>query len=95
MKKIIIDTMYDMPAIETTYIGATGVKGSRVRAKSEDGKVIISYDPHLRAIDAHKKAAVELLKKTRPEAAEKAVLIPGWTRNGYIFLVCLVYQEVK
>lgn len=63
-------------AIVTKYHGPTNYKGSRISARADAGRVIVSYD-HALNIDENHKAAAQAL-------AERY----GWTvANGYPALV--------
>jgi len=48
-------------AIQTKYLGATGSRGSRMKATAERGSIIISYDHGSR--DMHRDAALALIQK--------------------------------
>ena len=71
-------------AIETKYIKATNVTGSRIKATALGGSVTIGYDHALNSDGAHKAAADALIAKL------------GWTGtfaqggnakgNGYVFV---------
>ena len=52
-----------LQAITTTYIGATNYKGSRVKAKSQAGNVMVSWDHSLDINENHTAAAKALAEK--------------------------------
>lgn len=55
-----------MKAIETKFIPATNVKGSRVKATEPDGKsVTLSWEHGLNSMQNHQAAAVALCRKMK------------------------------
>jgi hypothetical protein len=59
-------------AIVTKYHGPTNYKGSRISARADAGRVVLSYDHALNADENHAKAAQALADRY------------GWTvKNGY------------
>lgn len=53
-----------MKAIQTTYHGPTGTRGSRITASDCDGnRVTVPYDHSLNSSDAHRAAAIALIRK--------------------------------
>ncbi len=50
-------------AIETKYLRATNVRGTRIKASAWGGSVTIGYDYALDAQDAHRAAADALIAK--------------------------------
>ena len=71
-----------MQTIETKYHGATNVKGSRVSARCEAGRVILSWDHGLNIEDNHKAAAERLIRKLGWHG-DYAI---GATKRGYVFV---------
>jgi hypothetical protein len=65
-----------LQAIVTKYHGPTNYKGSRISARAEAGRVIVSYDHALNVDENHKAAAQALVERL------------GWTEaKGYPALV--------
>lgn len=65
-----------LQAIVTKYHGPTNYKGSRISARAEAGRVIVSYDYALNVDENHKSAAQALAERL------------GWTEaKGYPALV--------
>lgn len=50
-------------AIVTKYHGPTNHKGSRISARAEAGRVVVSYDHALNISDNHKAAAQALVER--------------------------------
>jgi hypothetical protein len=52
-----------MQAIRTRYHGPTNVKGSRISAEAEYGRIYVPYDHSLTLAGNHKAAALAVLQK--------------------------------
>lgn len=52
-----------MQAIQTKYHGPTNVRGSRISAKCDAKRIVLSWDHSLDADGNHKMAAAELIKR--------------------------------
>jgi hypothetical protein len=69
-----------MQAIETKYHGPGNVRGSRVTAKCERGRLTVSWDYSLNIDGNHQRAAKALLDKF---AKEDAKAYPGTTEASH------------
>ena len=70
-------------AIQTKYLPATDTKGSRIKAFDCDkNSVTIGYDSALNSENAHKKAALALMKKMGWSGEIKG----GWLKKGMVFV---------
>lgn len=79
-----------MQTIETKYHGATNVKGSRVSASCEAGRVILNWDHGLGIEDNHKAAAEKLIRKLGWHGRYAI----GATRQGYVFVDSGAFADV-
>jgi hypothetical protein len=59
-----------MQAIQTKFHGPTNFKGSRISAKCEAKRIIVSYEHALNGTENHEAAALELIRAL------------GWDRDG-------------
>jgi hypothetical protein len=64
-----------MQAIRTRYIGPSEVRGSRVTAKCEAGRITMEWDDALDVEDNHRAACAKLCAKLGWEARH---YVPGW-----------------
>lgn len=72
-----------MKAIETKYLSATNVRGSRIKAYDcDNNQVTISYPYELSGEDVHRKAAEAL----RDKMGWTGELVGGGTKHGYTFV---------
>lgn len=72
-------------AIETHFVGASNLKGSRYVARAEAGRVIIGADDALNYEDNHRKAAETLANKFG--WLKGFHLEGGATKRGYCFVL--------
>lgn len=72
-----------MAVIETKYLGATDTRGSRIKAKSDDGSIMVPYSYQMGQQANHIRAAVRLADKY---ALGKHIVIVGnkLDDNGYV-----------
>ncbi len=70
-------------AIKTSYIPASNVKGSRVKAVEPDGKsVTVSWDDSLDTLENHAQAAYKLCEKLNWTGK----LQPGGLKDSYVWV---------
>lgn len=72
-----------MQAIETKFISPTNLKGSRISARCESGRVIVDWDHALDAKQNHINAAKHLLKKLGWDYN----LLTGSLKNSYVHIL--------
>jgi hypothetical protein len=73
-----------MQAIVTKYLGATNVRGSRVKATAQAGSLTMHWDDALNSDANHRKAALNLAAKLR----WSGVWISGGLPSGESVWVC-------
>lgn len=66
-----------MQAIVTTYAGPTDTRGSRIIAKADAGRIVVSYDHALSLQDNHRAAAEEYARRKWGYVAERHPLVTG------------------
>lgn len=71
-------------AINTKFLPATNVRGSRVKAIAEAGSVTLSWDHALNAEDNHVRAAEELARKFGWQGNWRGGALPK--SSGYAFV---------
>ena len=69
-----------MQAIETKYYGPGNVRGARITAKCERGKLTVEWDHSLNSDGNHRRACRMLLEKF---AREDAAQYPGTTEQDH------------
>jgi hypothetical protein len=82
-------------AITTKFIPVTNTKGSRVSAKCEAGRIILSWDHALNSEDNHKAAAMALIKKLGWDDRKWAYGSAGRNSRGETFVPVLDYNVIK
>ncbi len=86
-----INRYHTMKAIQTTYLGATNTRPSRIKASDCDGNsVTISYPHGLSDEAAFRKAADALCLKM----GWKGPLVGGGLKNGWVFCFAEACPEV-
>lgn len=79
-----------LQAIVTKYHGPTNHKGSRISARADAGRVIVSYDHALNISDNHKAAAQALADKLGWTVAHGMPALAGGAlpgNAGYCFVM--------
>lgn len=89
-----------MQAITTKFIGASNNRGARYKASCDAGSVTVESDHSLNSEENHIRVARMLITKlewfhddSRGDTYGK--WFHGGTKNGYVFVCCVEYAEVK
>lgn len=89
-----------MQAITTTFLGPTNYRGSRYKATCDAGSITLESDHALNSEDNHRRVAAALIAKLgwfhdEDRGDRYGRWFMGGTKDGYVFVCCVEYAEVK
>jgi hypothetical protein len=82
-------------AIVTKFIPVTNTRGSRISAKCEAGRIVLSWDHALNPEENHKAAAMALIKKLGWDDRKWVYGSAGRNARGETFIPVLGYNVIK